>query len=96
MYAANKYRGFQIILLAQCFSIVISLIMGISLNPASPTLVGYLLLDFFMSEELFFFSVFWDFDNCGNTTRHSIFLRTEEALVQSTALSNRALLSFLV
>lgn len=71
------------------------LIMRVSLNPTSPAVVGYLLLDFLMSEKLFFLSVCWDFDNSVNTTRHSVFLCTQ-ALVQSTALSKGILLSLLV
>lgn len=94
MYSENSTRRSWTILLAQCFGIVITLIMGVSLNPTSPIVVGYLLLDFLVSEELFFFSVCWDFDNCVNTTRLSVSLCTQ-ALVQSTALSNGVLLRLL-
>lgn len=91
----NYTRGSWKILLAQCFGIVMTSIMGVSLNLASPTVVGYLFLDFLMSEELFFFSVYWDFDNCVNITRHAVFLCTQ-TLVQSTALSNGIILNLLV
>ena len=83
MYIAKQYILWSWrILLAQPFSIVIILIMELSLIPGLPTLVGYLLLDFFMCEESFFFSVCCGFENCENAMKHSVFSCTQ-ALVQS-------------